>query len=199
MQLYPFSALLGRMKYIHRWSLMRAARTESLAEHTAETAQLAHLLCLIARRITGAQVRPKTVAVAALYHDAPEILTGDLPTPVKYRSQAMREAYDTLEAESIVTLRAALPGPLEEELAPYLSGGLLTEKERQLLKAADRLSALIKCMEEAQNGSREFSAALAQQKAALAAMGCAEADYFVEHLLPCYEKNLDELTRLALR
>lgn len=84
--LYPFSALLARMKYITRWSLMHSTRAESLSEHTCDTALLAHTLCLIARRYTGTPCRPKTVAVAALYHDAPEIITGDLPTPVKYHS-----------------------------------------------------------------------------------------------------------------
>ncbi len=83
--LYPFSALLARMKYITRWSLMHSTRAESLSEHTCDTALLAHMLCLIARRYTGTPCRPKTVAVAALYHDAPEIITGDMPTPVKYQ------------------------------------------------------------------------------------------------------------------
>ena len=83
MKTYPFNALVSRMKYIRRWSLMHAARPETLSEHTAETAILAHTLCLIAREVTGTPVRPETVAVAALYHDAPEIMTGDMPTPVK--------------------------------------------------------------------------------------------------------------------
>ena len=90
MKLYPFSALLARMKYITRWSLMHSTRPESLSEHTCDTALLAHTLCLIARRYTGTPCRPKTVAVAALYHDAPEIITGDMPTPVKYSSPGLR-------------------------------------------------------------------------------------------------------------
>ena len=139
--LYPFSALLARMKYITRWSLMHSTRAESLSEHTCDTALLAHMLCLIARRYTGTPCRPKTVAVAALYHDAPEIITGDMPIPVKYSS------------------------------------------------------ALIKCTEEQRSGNHEFDAALAQQKAALQAMHCPEADWFIEHCLPCYTQNLDELTR----
>ena len=102
MKLYPFSALLARMKYITRWSLMHSTRPESLSEHTCDTALLAHTLCLIARRYTGTPCRPKTVAVAALYHDAPEIITGDMPTPVKYSSPGLRDAYKALEAESVV-------------------------------------------------------------------------------------------------
>ena len=174
--LYPFSALLARMKYITRWSLMHSTQAESLSEHTCDTALLAHMLCLIARRYTGTPCRPKTVAVAALYHDAPEIITGDMPTPVMYSSPTLRDAYKALET-------------------PFISGELLTAEEKRLLKAADRLSALIKCTEEQRSGNHEFDAALAQQKAALQAMHCPEADWFIEHCLPCYTQNLDELTR----
>ena len=159
--LYPFNALLARMKYITRWSLMHSLRAETLSEHTCDTALLAHTLCLIARRYTGTPCRPKTVTVAALYHDAPEIM---------------------------------LPTELEEEITPYITGDLLTGPERKLLKAADRLSALIKCTEEVRSGNHEFDAALAQQQKALTEMGCPEADWFVEHCLPCYTQNLDELT-----
>ena len=192
--LYPFSALLARMKYITRWSLMHSTRAESLSEHTCDTALLAHMLCLIARQYTGTPCRPKTVAVAALYHYAPEIITGDLPTPVKYRNPALRDAYKALESESVRSMTGLLPETLSEEVFPFISGELLTAEEKRLLKAADRLSALIKCMEEQRSGNHEFDAALAQQKAALEAMHCPEADWFMEHCLPCYTQNLDELT-----
>ena len=193
--LYPFSALLARMKYITRWSLMHSTRAESLSEHTCDTALLAHMLCLIARRYTGTPCRPKTVAVAALYRDAPEIITGDMPTPVKYANHALRDAYKALEAESVRSMTGLLPEELGEEISPFISGELLTAEEKRLLKAADRLSALIKCMEEQRSGNHEFDAAFAQQKAALEAMHCPEADWFMAHCLPCYTQNLDELTR----
>lgn len=193
--LYPFSALLARMKYITRWSLMHSTRAESLSEHTCDTALLAHMLCLIAWRYTGTPCRPKTVAVAALYHDAPEIITGDMPTPVKYANHALRDAYKALEAESVRSMTGLLPEELGEEISPFISGELLTAEEKRLLKAADRLSALIKCMEEQRSGNHEFDAAFAQQKAALEAMHCPEADWFMAHCLPCYNQNLDELTR----
>ena len=193
--LYPFSALLARMKYITRWSLMHSTRAESLSEHTCDTALLAHMLCLIARRYTGTPCRPKTVAVAALYHDAPEIITGDMPTPVKYANAALRDAYKALEAESVRSMTGLLPEELGEEISPFISGELLTAEEKRLLKAADRFSALIKCMEEQRSGNHEFDAAFAQQKAALEAMHCPEADWFMAHCLPCYTQNLDELTR----
>ena len=188
MTIYPFHALLGRMKYITRWALMRCMRQESL---------LAHALCLIAQNIThtGADICPDTVAAAALYHDAPEIMTGDMPTPVKYKNEALRTAYKAVERESALAMADLLPPELHEIEASYLTGSVLNDAERKLLKAADRLSALIKCMEEVESGNREFTAALAQQKADLAAMHSPEADYFIEHMLPCYTQNLDELTR----
>jgi len=193
-ELYPFNALAARMKYIPRWGLMRAARTESVSEHTAETAILAHTLCLLANGLFGEQVRAETVAVMALYHDASEILTGDMPTPVKYKSEPLRAAYKAVEAEAAHTLGELLPEEIQGEMRRCLSGEGLTEKERQLLKAADRLSALIKCIEEETGGNREFTGAHAQQGAALAAMECPEADYFIRHMLPCYRWTLDELT-----
>ena len=195
---YPFNALLGRMKYITRWSLMHSSRPESLSEHTCDTAILAHTLCLVARHITGTPVRPETVAVAALYHDANEILTGDMPTPVKYKNERLRSAYKALEQESAEAMAKLLPEPLQAEAGGYLTGSLLTFEEKRLLKAADRLSALIKCMEEGQTGNREFASAEAQQRRAIQEMNCPEADYFMAHMLPCYTQNLDELTRGAL-
>lgn len=193
--LYPFSALLARMKYITRWSLMHSTRPESLSEHTCDTALLAHLLCLIAKHYTGTPCRPEVVAVAALYHDAPEIITGDMPTPVKYHSPALRDAYKALETESVRSMAALLPAELAAELTPCMDGSALTAEEHRLLKAADRLSALIKCTEEQRSGNHEFDAALTQQRTALQAMQCPEADWFLEHCLPCYTQNLDELTK----
>lgn len=197
MKTYPFSALVSRMKYITRWSLMRNGRPESLSEHTADTALIAHMLCLIARHCTGtgADLRPDRVATAALYHDAPEILTGDMPTPVKYKNEALRTAYKAVEIQSAKAMASLLPAQIQDEVEGYLTAQNLNEAERKLLKAADRLSALIKCMEECQSGNREFEAAMAQQRETIAAMHSPEADYFIQHMLPCYTQNLDELTR----
>ena len=140
MSLYPFHALLGRMKYITRWALMRCMRQESLSEHTADTALLAHALCLIARNIThtGADIRPDTVAAAALYHDAPEILTGDMPTPVKYKNEALRTAYKAVERESALAMADLLPPELHEIEGSYLTGSVLNDAERKLLKSVSR-------------------------------------------------------------
>ncbi len=111
MKTYPFSALFSRMKYITRWCLMRSTRQESLSEHTADTAMLAHTLCLIGRHCTGtgAALRPEVVATAAIYHDAPEILTGDMPTPVKYKNDALRTAYKAVEHESARVMASLQP------------------------------------------------------------------------------------------
>jgi 5'-deoxynucleotidase len=195
-QIYAFCALLSRMKYIRRWGLMRAARAESLSEHTAEAAVIAHMLALISAELQNApEVSPERVAVAALYHDAAEILTGDLPTPVKYKNPELKTAYKALERESAESLARLLPAPLQGTLAGYLTGDALNAGEAKLLKAADRISALIKCIEETAGGNPEFTSAKAQQLKLLGEMRCPAADYFLLHFLPCYEKTLDELTR----
>lgn len=189
-----FHAMLSRMRYIPRWSLMRCTRPENLSEHTAETAQLAHTLCCVNNVLFGGDARADRVAAAALYHDAPEIITGDLPTPVKYRSAEMKEAYRQIERQAQQELLDMLPEPLRPALRPALLGEGLTETERRLLKAADRLSAIIKCLTEQASGNNEFDTACRQQTKALAAMQCPEADWFVQTMLPAYRCTLDELT-----
>lgn len=196
---YAFTALLSRMKYINRWGLMRNARAENLSEHTAETAFLAHTLALLATQQLGQTgIRPDTLAVAALYHDASEILTGDMPTPVKYKNEELKTAYKQLEKQSAANLAGLLPAPLQNTMRPYLTGEVLNPEEKKLLKAADRLSALIKCIEEEGSGNTEFAAAKQQQLAQLQQMQCPAAEYFIRHFLPCYSQNLDELTQGAL-
>ena len=191
MKLYPFSALLARMKYITRWSLMHSTRPESLSEHTCDTALLAHTLCLIARRYTGTPCRPKTVAVAALYHDAPEIITGDMPTPIKYYAPEIRDAYKKVEAVACGRLLAMLPDELRPDYDDVLDcadGEVL-----ELVKAADKLSAYIKCVEELKAGNAEFRRAAEQTRAALDAMHLPELDYFMEHCAESFSMTLDEL------
>lgn len=195
MKLYSLNALLSRMKYIPRWGLMRASRTETLCEHTADTALLAHMLCCISSNIYGTDVRSEKVAVAALYHDASEILTGDMPTPVKYKNDILKSAYKALELQSAAELATLVPKEMQDEMSTYLLQSELTEKEKSLLKAADRLSALIKCIDEEHSGNKEFIGAKQQQMRALNAMMSDEVVYFIDHMLPCYEYNLDELTR----
>ena len=191
MQFYPFSAMLARMKYISRWGLMRSSRTESLCEHTADTALLAHTLALISVSIYGTQVRCETVCVAALYHDASEILTGDMPTPIKYYNPAIREAYRQVERVAEEKLLAMLP----DELRPTYSAALspAAPEIQQLVKAADKLSAYIKCLEELKAGNTEFKQAAEQTRYALDDMELPELDYFLENFLPSFKLTLDEL------
>ena len=191
---YAFCALLSRMKYISRWGLMRQSRTETLSEHTVETAVFAHLLALLACEELGeTEVRPETVALAALYHDASEILTGDLPTPVKYKNDELKRAYKAVERESAAELATLLPQSLQPHLHACLTGGALNPAEKKLLKAADRLSALVKCIEEERAGNHEFASAKAQQLKRLQEMNCSAANLFMQQFLPAYEEDLDAL------
>ena len=191
MKLYPFSALLARMKYITRWSLMHSTRPESLSEHTCDTALLAHTLCLIARRYTGTPCRPKTVAVAALYHDASEILTGDLPTPIKYYNPDIKTAYKEVERIAGNRLLDMLPPELRSSYTHYV-----LEDDAELepfVKAADKLSAHIKCLEEQKAGNTEFDSAAQQTLDALKAMNSPELEWFLNNCLQAFTLNLDQL------
>ena len=189
--LYPFSALLARMKYITRWSLMHSTRAESLSEHTCDTALLAHFLCLIAKHYTGTPCRPEMVAVAALYHDASEILTGDMPTPIKYDNPAIRTAYKDVEAVAEHKLLNMLPEELRGVYAPILT--VEDPEIEALVKAADKLSAYIKCVEELKAGNNEFREAAAQTRKALESYGMPEVESFLETFMDSFSLTLDEL------
>ena len=173
-----FFAYINRMRFIQRWSLMRNSYTENIQEHSHQTAVLAHALAVLRNERFGGQVDVGAVAVAALYHDAGEILTGDMPTPIKYYNPGIREAYKAVE-----DLRPAY----EDALRPA------DPEIEQLVKAADKLSAHIKCIEELKAGNTEFRQAAAQTAAAMDAMALPELDYFREHFLPSYSLTLDEL------
>ena len=190
-----FFAFISRMKYIPRWSLMRSTVQENVQEHSHMTAVLVHALGLIRRDVFGVPCDPEHLAAVALYHDAPEILTGDLPTPVKYHGAGIKAAYDEVEALAVEKLLGELP----EALRPAYRALLTAERdptEYELVRAADKLSALIKCVEERKAGSREFLSAETATRKKLAELHLPEADYFIEHFLPGFEKNLDELGAL---
>lgn len=192
---YDFFAYISRMKYIARWSLMRSTVQENIQEHSHMVAVLAHALGLIRRDVLGQPCDPEHLAAVALYHDAPEILTGDLPTPIKYHSAAIKNAYDEVENVAVEKLLAELP----EALRPAYRA-LLTAPERPeeyaLVKAADRLAAYIKCVEERKAGNLEFSSAEAASRRKLETLGMPEVDWFLARLMPAFEKNLDELGTL---
>ncbi len=194
--MYAFSALVARMKYIERWGLMRSMHPENLAEHTTETALLCHMLGLISVRIFNRDdVRPEVLASSGLYHDISEILTGDMPTPVKYRDEELRRAYKRLESESVKKLCSLLPPEISAEIYGLSSGECLTEYEKKLLKAADRLTAFLKCSEETEVGNKDFSSALASSKEYLENANLPEVNYFMDNMAGGYSKNLDELTQ----
>ena len=176
-----FFAYISRMRFIQRWALMRNTAPENVQEHSHQVAVLAHALAVIRNEKFGGHADPGAVAAAALYHDASEILTGDMPTPIKYDNPAIRRAYKDVEAvaEEIRTVYAPILRPDGE-----------TE---QLVKAADKLSAYIKCVEELKAGNNEFREAAAQTRAALEGYGLPEVAYFLETFLPSFSLTLDEL------
>ena len=187
-----FYALLGRMRYITRWGLMRNSLPENLSEHSYMTAVLAHALALIRREILHLDgPDPDRCAVAALYHDASEILTGDLPTPIKYYNPDIKTAYKEVERIAGNRLLDMLPGELRESYAQYV---LEDEAELEpIVKAADKLSAHIKCLEEQKAGNTEFDSAAEQTWNAMKAMGRPELDWFLDFCLGAFKLNLDQL------
>ena len=187
-----FYALMGRMRYITRWGLMRNTFSENISEHSHQAAVLAHALALIRRDILKLPTpAPDRCAVAALYHDASEILTGDLPTPIKYYNPDIKDAYKQVERIAGNRLLDMLPPELR---ASYEH--LVLEDDDEVLpfvKAADKLSAHIKCLEEQKAGNTEFDSAAHQTWEAMKAMGRPELDWFLEHCLPAFCLNLDQL------
>lgn len=189
---YSFFALLGRMNCIDRWGLMRNTRTENIQEHSHMVAVLAHALAVIGKEKFGGRVDPGEAAVAGLYHDAPEILTGDLPTPVKYDNPAIKDAYKAVECVAAEKLLSMLPPELAPAFAPYVKEELEPELQA-VVKAADKLAAHIKCLEELKAGNNEFKLAARQTREALDRMELPQLDYFIKYFLPGFELTLDEL------
>ena len=188
---YSFFAMLSRMKNIYRWALMRNTRRENIAEHSHEVAVLAHALALLHNRGGGEPVDPARCVLLAVYHDVPEILTGDMPTPVKYGNPASREAYRQVERSACDKLLGMLPADLQGDYRPLLETGE-DGIEHRIVKAADKLSALIKCVEELAQGNREFASARRATEQSIREMGLAAADEFLEKYLPAYELPLDD-------
>ena len=189
---YDFFALISRMKYIVRWSLMRNSQSEDIQQHSHSAAVIAHALGVIRRDVFGGEADPGELAAIALYHDAAEIYTGDLPTPIKYHSREIKTAYDEVEDLAVSKLLSTLPPALRASYDALLTAGR-DEKRYELVKAADKLSAYIKCIEERKAGNREFLSAEASTRRKLEDSPLPEVKYFLEHFIPAFEKNLDEL------
>lgn len=187
----PFFAYIGRMRYITRWALMRNTDRENVQEHSHMVAVLAHALAVIGQRLYGREIDAGQVAVAALYHDATEILTGDMPTPIKYYNPEIKNSYRKVEAVASDKLLSLLPEELRADYEPVLK--IKDPEIHRLVKAADKLSAYIKCVEELKAGNAEFRRAAEQTRKALEEMQLPELDYFMEHCLDSFSKTLDEL------
>ncbi len=187
-----FYALMGRMRYITRWGLMRNSFSENIQEHSHQVAVLAHALALIRREILGLEgPDPDKCAVAALYHDVSEIFTGDMPTPIKYYNSTMKNAYKHVEQIAANRLLGMLPQQLRGHYAP-----LVLEEDpqvRTVVKCADKLSAYIKCAEEQKAGNTEFESAAIQTMQAMLDMQRPELEWFIAECLPAFTQNLDQL------
>ena len=188
---YNFFAYISRMRYIERWSLMRDSLTENIQEHSHMVAVLAHALGIIRRDIFNMPCDPDKCAAAALYHDCSEILTGDLPTPIKYHSPEIMQAYTQVEEIANEKLLNTLPKELRAAFSAYMRED--DEDIKNIVKAADKLSAYIKCIEERKAGNNEFLSAEKQTRAKLDETDMPELKYFLENFIPAFELTLDEL------
>lgn len=191
--MHHFFAMLSRMKNIYRWGLMRNTRNENLCEHSFETAVIAHALAVIRNTRFGGHVNEERAALLALFHDSTEILTGDMPTPVKYYNPEIRSAYHKVEKVARDRLLGFLPDDMKPAYRPLLGEPLPSDRELlPLVKAADKISAIIKCVEEKRMGNKEFANAEASLRRTVEEMHLPEADFFLSDFLPSYSLTLDE-------
>ena len=189
-----FFALFSRMKNIDRWALMRNNQKESLSQHCLEVAAIAHALAVIGNERLGKSYDASEAALIGIYHDMPEIITGDMPTPVKYYNKEIRECFGEIEKAAERSILDTLPEDLKKAYEPLLIPDEETEIYR-LVKAADKISALIKCVDEKNTGNKEFAAAEKSTLKAIKAMDCAEANIFIEEFLPGFSLVLDNVLK----
>ena len=192
---YDFYAYLDRMKYIRRWQLMRSQRDENIMEHSHSVAMLAHALAVIRNKVFGGNVNVEKTVLYAMYHEISEVLTGDLPTPIKYYNHSIQNAYKDLERSAAQKMADMLPAELKEELSPWILADEQSE-EYKLVKAADRLSAYVKCLEELRAGNGEFEKAKMSIEDDLHGRNMPEVEYFFERFITSFSLTLDELEGL---
>ena len=190
---YNFYAMMSRMKYIDRWALMRNSRNENICEHSLEVSILAHALAVISNTRLGNSLNVEKAALIALYHDASEIITGDMPTPIKYYNNDIKDAFKEVEDIANTKLLDMLPEDIRASYNSIFFKDPADEYLWKLVKAADRLSALIKCIEEEHSGNREFISAEASIRTSIEASNLPEVNIFMEEFLPSYGKTLDQL------
>lgn len=192
-QFSRFFAYLNRLSLIRRWGLMRNTREENVMEHSWQVATIAHTLAVIARDIYQQQIDPEQVATTALYHDCSEIITGDMPAPVKYHSQTITQAYKAIEQEAEQNLLALLPDKLQNTYRPYLLHHETPTDVAKIVKSADLISAYLKCHYELDAGNREFKDAANELERKLRELEQPEVDYFMATFVESYQLTLDEL------
>ncbi len=185
-----FYAMLSRMKNIYRWGLMRNTRPENLSEHSLEVAFIAHALAVITNRRLGGNVDEKAVALYAMFHDTSEIITGDMPTPIKYYNADIKTAYKNIESVAEERLLSLLPEDLREDFVPLFNPD---GEDKKIIKAADKISALIKCIEETVSGNREFEAARESTLKAIKEMRCDAADIFLDEFIESFYLPIDDI------
>lgn len=190
-----FYAYLDRMKFIKRWQLMRSVRDENIMEHSHSVAVLTHALVCIENGVFGGHIDAEKAVFYALYHEVSEVMTGDLPTPVKYFNNSIHGEYEKLEKLAVEKIADTLPPELKKELYPYLQAEKHSDEYR-FVKAADKLSAYIKCLEELRSGNREFAQAERTLHESLEHMELRAVAYFFEHFIPAFSLSLDELEGL---
>lgn len=188
-----FFAMISRMKYIKRWSLMKNSSPENISEHSLEVSMIAHCLAVISNRRLGNKLNVERVALLGLYHDSTEIITGDLPTPVKYFNKSIQGSYKDLEKQAAKQLLNMLPEDLKEDYEDLFIPDEKDEYLWKLVKGADKISALIKCIQEENTGNTEFISAKKSTMEIIKDLNIKEVDIFIEEFLPSYEKTLDEL------
>lgn len=187
-----FFAYMNRMKYIERWSLMRSTRKENVMEHSEQVAMFAHAIALIGNKLYGKSYDANRIGMIAVYHETSEVITGDLPTPIKYFNPDIKTAYKALERSSSEKLIDMLPEELKEEYRSLILDP--KPEEHKIMKCADKLSAYVECVEELKAGNREFAKAEKSLKKELEAYSdLPECRYFIENFLPSFDLTLDEL------
>jgi 5'-deoxynucleotidase len=188
-----FFAYLARMKFIQRWGLMRNTRAENIQEHSLQVAMVAHALAAVRNRVFGGQIDARQVLTLAVYHEVAEIITGDLATPIKYFNPEIKSAFKKIEHVAASRLLAMVPEALQDEYRPLFFAQDTDAESLKLVKAADKICAYLKCLEELKAGNQEFSQAKKTIEADLEKIDLPEVGYFMEHFAPSFSLTLDEL------
>lgn len=189
-----FFAHLARMKFIQRWPLMRSVSSENISEHSLQVAFVAHALALIKNKKFDGKLNPEHIALIGMYHDTSEVLTGDLPTPVKYYNPDIAQEYKKIEAAAEQRLLSMLPEEFQDDFAPFLISGTASKEEQNIVKQADTICAYLKCLEELSAGNHEYEQAKRRLEETLEQRKSPEMDYFLTTFAPSFELSLDEIS-----